>query len=313
MSRRSRWVFATLAASGMALPRAGFAQTPDHAHDHAAGDHSHASAAVDCTTLAKPPWMGLPESDLGQIARAQQTVMQLNTPEAARAAGFNPALGDIPGMGVHYVNSERTRAGVNVNEPDHLLFATIDGKEQLVGMAYAFVDVVDTKVPIPFESELAHWHDHPQFAGPGQTLHMLHVWFIPSSNGPFAGLNFWLPFRTAGITPPSACWMANEEDSNLIQVVSFALVPSGTGILGGRGAAPAVSPERTAARQQLLTALDAAAKADDRDSWVAAANRFVADLTQAERAMVEARLRTLTMAQMSSAERDAAQDSPGSR
>jgi hypothetical protein len=154
---------------------------------------------VSCTDLASPPWIGLPDSDRRQVATLRESLVRLSTPEAALAAGFRPALGDIPGMGVHYVHSARSRDGVNLDEPDHLLFSTVDGAERLVGAAYAFTDVPDTQVPIPFESDLAHWHDHPQFAAAGETLHMLHVWFIPSSNGPFAGLNFWLPFRTAGL------------------------------------------------------------------------------------------------------------------
>ena len=84
---------------------------------------------------------------------------------------------------------------VDVDKPNNLLFANIDGEDQLVGVAYLFMDKVNTTKEIPFESELAAWHDHPQFAGPGQTLHMLHVWFIESSNGPFAGLNFGSPSK----------------------------------------------------------------------------------------------------------------------
>ena len=172
-----------------------------------------------------PPWAGLPDMDRLKMTALRQEITALSTPELAIAAGFNPALGNIPGMGVHYVHSARGRDGVDINAPDHLMFIEENGRQQLVGAAFAFVDVPDTDEPIPFDSELAKWHDHPQFAQDGQTLHMLHVWFIPSSNGPFAGLNFWLPYRTAGITPPSSCWMADEADALRIQTVSFALVP----------------------------------------------------------------------------------------
>jgi hypothetical protein len=53
----------------------------------------------------------------------------------------------------------------------------------------------------------------------------------------------------------------------------------------------------------LLAALDAAALAVDHDAWVAAADVFLADLTQAEERMVEMLLSRLNMEQMSSAER----------
>jgi hypothetical protein len=299
MTRTASVVGVAIAIVGLTTPRAAVSQTADHV-DPPGQAHSHAGAPVSCTNLASPPWTGLPEADRRQFAAVQASLARLSTTEAARAAGFNPALGDIPGMGVHYVHSARSRDGVNIDEPDHLLFSTIDGEEQLVGAAYAFTDVPDTDVPIPFQSDLANWHDHPQFAGAGQTLHMLHLWFIPTSNGPFAGLNFWLPFRAAGIEPPSACWMADEADADRIQTVSFSLVAP----RGERGAT--AHAERMAARAEMIAELDAAARGIDHDAWVAVADRFIADLTPTERTTVNLLLRTLNMAQMSSEERGTA-------
>ena len=261
--------------------------------------HGHAGEAVSCMTLASPPWIGLSEVDQAQFDALRQVVSGLETPEAARAAGFNPVLGDIPGMGVHYVNSIRSRDGVHVNAPDHLLFVEIDGRERLVGAAYAFIDVPDTEVPIPFESDLAKWHDHPEFADDGRTLHMLHTWFVPSSNGPFAGLNFWLPYLTAGIAPPSSCWMANEADADRIRNVSFSLVPP-----RDRPGRPApVITEPSEERVKILAALDFAARAIDHDAWIKAADRFLDDLSELERTRAALTLRALTQAQMSSNER----------
>ena len=295
MARIVSVVGVTMAVVAVMAPRSALSQT-----DHAADGHSHASAPVSCTTLASPPWTGLPDADRLQFASLQQTMAALRTPEAARAAGFQPALGNIPGMGVHYVNSARGRDPVNIDEPDHLMFSSVDGQEQLVGAAFAFVDFPDTDEPIPFQSELATWHDHPQFADEGRTLHMLHVWFIPSSNGPFAGLNFWLPYHSAGIATPSSCWMADEADANRIQNVSFALVPPSA----RRGPEALQRYEaRQAERSELLAALDAAALAVDHDAWVTAADVFLADLTQVERRTVEVLLSRLNMAQMSSRER----------
>jgi len=279
---------------GLAHPQAAVAQDHDHT------GHSHVGTVVSCTDMAAPPWNGLPDGDRGQVAEIQRSLAEVATPEAALAAGFRPALGDIPGMGVHYVNPMRMRDGVQLDAPDHLLFAEVEGEERLVGAAYAFIDVPNTAELIPFESELAHWHDHPQFAPPGQTLHMLHVWFVPSSNGPFAGLNFWLPFRSAGITPPSACWMADDADAERIQRVSFALAPREWGDDGAAAVDAQMSEERAA----ILTDLDEAARAEDHDAWVAAADRFIANLTRSELVAVENTLRALTMAQMSSSERD---------
>jgi hypothetical protein len=299
MSRFNSLFCAAIAAAGIISPNIALSQDHDA---HGAPGHNHASAPVDCVNLAMPPWNGLPEAARLQMATLQQDISALNTPEAAKAAGFSPVLGDIPGMGVHWVHLGRMGDPVDINVPDNLMFASIDGRDQLVGAAFTFTDVPDTKEPVPFDSDLAKWHDHPQFAQDGQTLHMLHVWFVPSSNGPFAGLNFWLPYRTAGIAVPSSCWMADEADAERIQIVSFALVPPQT---FGRGAAPqaeAPSAERT----QMIAALDAAASDVDHDAWVAAADVFIADLTEIERDTVAGMLGILSLNQMSSAERDAA-------
>ena len=61
---------------------------------------------------------------------------------------------------------------------------------------------------------------------------MLHVWFIESSNRPFAGLNFWLPFKTAGIAIPNPCWMADEEMVDKIRFVSVMFAQFTQGIRG---------------------------------------------------------------------------------
>ena len=292
---------AALAIAVLALPSPARSQDAGQ-HDADQAGHSHAGTIVSCTDLAAPPWLGLPDTDRARIAELRSALAGLASPEAARAAGYMPALGDIPGMGEHYVSLARMADGVHVDAPDHLLFATINGEQQLVGTAYAFTDVPDTDEPIPFESDLARWHDHPQFAAEGQTLHMLHVWFIPSSNGPFAGLNFWLPYRSAGITPPSACWMADEEDAQRIQRVSFALAPREW----GDGGAAVVSSDLTEEQREILASMDDAANAENREAWMNAADRFLASLSESELAAVEGTLRALTMEQMSSAERDEA-------
>ncbi len=292
MSRINSLVGVAIAVAGFMIPLTAFSQ----AHD--ADGHSHTNMAVDCTNLAKPPWDGLPEKDHLQMATLQQQISALNTPEAAKAAGFMPFESSaIPGMGVHYVNAARMQDPIDINAPDHLMFASIDGQDQLVGAAFAFIDMIDADKPILFGSELAKWHDHPGIAGAGRTLHMLHIWFVPSSNGPFAGLNFWLGYQYAGVAVPSSCWMADAADAERIQTVSFALVPPRE---GAQEQAP--RPERT----EMIAALDAAARAVDHDAWVAAADRFIADLSETERNTVSDLLGFLNMNQMSSAERDAA-------
>ncbi len=62
--------------------------------------------------------------------------------------------------------------------------------------------------------------------------------------------------------------------------------------------------QRQAERADILAALDAAARAVDHDAWVAAADRFLSDLTTLERTNVARLLGALNDAQMSSAERE---------
>jgi hypothetical protein len=280
------------------------AQVHDHAGAHA---HGHMGGTVDCRSLSSPPWSGLSASDRELIRTIESSVQSLNTPRAARAAGFRPTLGNIPTMGVHWVHSGRMGEGLDIRRPDHLLFAPVDGEDRLVGVAYAFTDVVDTEVPVPFESELAAWHDHPQFARPGESLHMLHVWFVPSSGGPFAGNNFWLPFRGAGIEPPSACWMEEEEDARRVQRVGMTLgliqLGDGSSIPQLRAAAERAGirlEERRKAIEARAVEMDEAARAGDRERWFTAADSLLASQSGPERLVVELLLRTLTMAQMAS-------------
>ena len=225
------------------------AQDQHHASMHDSGHsghHGHLGQAVSCTDLASPPWAGLPSHDRSKIKDLQDSLTSLSTPTAARAAGFLPALGEIPGMGQHYVSLELSMNNdVDVDKPNNLLFANIDGEDQLVGVAYLFMDEVNTDKEIPFQSKLAAWHDHPQFAGPGQTLHMLHVWFIESSNGPFAGLNFWLPFKTAGIAIPNPCWMADEEMVDKIRFISVMFAQFTQGIRGFLSYSSPPSPDES--------------------------------------------------------------------
>lgn len=312
---------------------------------HAGHDHGHMGPTVSCTNLATPPWDGLSEPDQQRFVNLERELSELNTPEAAIAAGYFPALGDIPGMGIHYVNlAMGLGKDFDVNLPNQLMFSPIGGEEKLVGAAYAFVDVPNTEAELPFESEFASWHDHPQFAQDGETLHMLHVWFVESSNGPFAGLNFWLPYRTAGVEIPNPCWMAEEELADRIRKVSFALTqfdwgnshmeqennrasPSDEEIRiisdsigvddetvesavartdGAAGASWNRPPPLSNARLEILEVLGAAAKNNDMERWKISADQFLADLNEDEMDRVLGTLGILGENQMSSAERDAA-------
>jgi hypothetical protein len=110
--------------------------------------------------------------------------------------------------------------------------------------------------------------------------------------------------------------MADEEDAERIRNVSFALVPlqnreepdgtAGASSTDGTAGASNYSEAPTVDRTEMLSALDAAARADDRDAWITAADQFIADLSETEVTRVQGLLGVLGTNQMSSAERDAA-------
>ena len=157
----------TLAFIGALAPLTLLAQShQDHGGHGAHGGghgHAHMGQTVSCENLASPPWDGLAEQDRNQIADLRDELASLSTPEAAKAAGFFPALGDIPGMGVHYVNlGMGLEKNIDADLPNQLLFSNINGRDQLVGAAYAFVDVPNTDVALPYDSCLLYTSPSPR-------------------------------------------------------------------------------------------------------------------------------------------------------
>ena len=143
---------------------------------------------------------------LKQINEVEQAVRPMATTAGAEAAGFHPVLGWIPTMGVHWVSTPRIASGrtFKLDQPANLMFSQINGHDSLVGAAYAFVAADnDSTRPASFDGNPP-WHEHTNFTPPGQVLVMLHVWFVPSPDGPFAGHNPNLPFWAAGLTPPDS-------------------------------------------------------------------------------------------------------------
>src|SRR4051812_12654475 len=182
------------------------------AHDHDAMPGMHHPAAA--TAAAK-----------AEIAKVAKAVAPLGTTASARESGYAPVFGWIPTMGEHWVNRAGLRAGVptNVMRPNNLMFSRIDGRDSLVGAAYAYyVNTSDTTRPAFFDGAPA-WHEHADLAPEGQTLAMLHVWFVPSPDGPFAGHNPNLPFWALGMTPPEAARFADHAESMRIRKVALAL------------------------------------------------------------------------------------------
>jgi hypothetical protein len=230
-----------------------------HQHDHAAS----ASAPAEISPRARQ-----------QVREVQAAVQALNTPEAARAAGFRPTLGWIPSMGTHWVSGRRMRDGFDLREPDHLMFSPVNGSLQLVGVAYAFRGSPNAVMPDGFDGSLDRWHDHPFLAPGDETLHMLHVWFVPSPDGTFAGHNPWLPFWAAGVEPPDIARMQDTAAARRVRGLSAALAitaePMPLDRLLTRGSAAGVSAqvqlEREAIRR-LIPGLQMAQASGELATW----------------------------------------------
>jgi hypothetical protein len=249
-----------------------------------AQSHSHhGRAAVSAAALA-------------QIREVQRALQPITTPEAARTAGFEAALGWIPMMGTHFVHGQRMLDGKSANSsrtaPSQLMFSPVGGKETLVGAAFAYYAPVNAASPPPvlFDGAPA-WHDHPDLAPPGTNMLMLHVWFVPSPDGPFAGLNPFLPFWAAGVTPPDASRLTDSATSVAVRTAAVALAeivdPAGLfPVLARRPAVKIVLDERRAAIRAMVPQLEAAHRAKDAPRW----DGLIADVGRHFAAMREAYL-----------------------
>jgi hypothetical protein len=231
----------------------------------AQSDQHHHAAAPSVSAAA-----------LKQVLQVKETVSSIATPEAARAAGFEPVLGWIPMMGTHWVHGPRMlqgRPAATLTTPSQLMFSQVNGKDTLVGVAYAYYEPTKDAAPPPvlFDGGPA-WHDHPDLAPPGTNLLMLHAWFVESPDGPFAGMNPFLPYWAAGVTPPAIDRMRDVSFSTRVRKGALALaeVVQETGLFPVLARRPAVKPildERRAAIRTLIPQLNAARSATDPKSW----------------------------------------------
>lgn len=184
-------------------------------------------------------------------------------------------------MGTHWVSSSRMRTGKNTptTEPSQLMFSPMGGKETLVGAAFSYyTSPSDSTRPNLFDGNPP-WHDHPDLAPAGSNLVMLHVWFVPSPDGPFAGHNPFLPYYALGLTPPDIERMQDATVSLRVRKAALALaeVVDAAGLfpaLARRAPVRAVLDERRAAVRVAMPKLEAARKANDVKAWDALADEL---------------------------------------
>jgi hypothetical protein len=219
-----------------------------------------------------------------EIAGVAKATQALGVPTAAAAAGFKPVFGWIPTMGVHWVDNSRMakEKQSDLAAPNNLMYSKINGRDSLVGAAYAyFTPVADTARPALFDGTPP-WHQHQDLAPPGETLVMLHVWFVPSPDGPFAGTNPNLPFWAAGLAAPDSSRMHDDAMFNsrvrraALGIAEVTDTLSNFPLMARRADIQvAVRPYRDTL-QAIIPELLAAQKAKDVARWDRAADRAAA-------------------------------------
>jgi hypothetical protein len=232
-----------------------------------AGMHHDAPTVVSAAT----------RREIDSVAKA---VLPLGAPGAAANAGFRPAFGWIPTMGEHWVSRAQMVNGRQTNRaaPSQLMFSKIAGKDSLVGAAYGYMTVVgDTVRPVLFDGAPP-WHEHRDLAPDGMTLVMLHVWFVPSPDGPFAGTNPNLPFWALGLDAPDTSRMRDSAFKSRLYRASLALaeVADTTSILANLERRPEVRVSLVAHRdtiRALVPELQKAQKSKDAARWDRALQR----------------------------------------
>jgi hypothetical protein len=141
--------------------------------------------------------------------------------------------------------------------------------------------VADTARPALFDGTPS-WHQHQDLAPPGETLVMLHVWFVPSPDGPFAGTNPNLPFWAAGLAAPDSSRMHDDAMFNsrvrraALGIAEVTDTLSNFPLMARRADIQvAVRPYRDTL-QAIIPELLAAQKAKDVARWDRAADRAAA-------------------------------------
>lgn len=186
-------------------------------------------------------------------------------------------------MGVHWVDHARMvkEDQTNRRAPSNLMFSRIAGKDSLVGAAYAYFAPANDSTPPALFDGAPSWHEHPDLAPPGERLVMLHVWFVPSPDGPFAGTNPNLPFWAVGLAAPDSARMHDPAFASRVRRAALALaeVADTAAIFGNLKARPEVRSVLVVRRDSirfLIPELLAAQKAGDTARWDRAADRTAA-------------------------------------
>ena len=206
-----------------------------------AGDDAHSTA---------PPVSGSAELR-AQIAAVRAATERYRDFENARTDGYKLFGKEGPLMGEHWYRADIVKQPLDLERPSTLQYATINGRRELVGVAYTVYNRPGDPLPEGFAGQDDTWHVHDvdkiarvitedrpflrwlvdrriasgkSGAGDGRThLTMLHAWvWSDNPDGVFALEHKALPYLRAGL--PSR--LAHEAD---------AFAPYGVTLLDERG------------------------------------------------------------------------------
>jgi len=213
-----------------------------------------------------------------QIDSVRQAVQQrFADPQIAEDAGYQPVFGLVPLQGVHYVRPDLVRDGTfDLTQPSVLMYAPVNDKPTLVGVAYAYETARSKPIPEGFDGPNDDWHAHDELSrDPDEHIVMVHLWLTDAPGGPFARYNPYLPYMAASLKRPTAAALtANTPRGERARRFAFALAiathpPQLFDILesrGGEALTRAAYPHRRALRAAVDT-LEAAEKRGDKATY----------------------------------------------
>jgi hypothetical protein len=165
------------------------------------------------------------------IEAAGQATSRYRDRAAAEVDGYRRVGPDIPAMGEHWVNvGLLLDPRVEVERPEILTYVPVDGRHQLVGIAWA-VALQGNEEPPPLPGVDAPWHAHDgpveeellqvdhvrHEGGTGSRIAVLHAWiWSPSPAGIYAAENWALPAIRLGLPPEG------ERDDEAARALSLA-------------------------------------------------------------------------------------------
>lgn len=148
-------VFSAIALTAMSMSSA-FAHG-DHSHDH--HPHPHVERVGPAT--------------LAQLEEVREATFRYVDVDAAVADGYVDIGAFVPGMGWHYVNSDRIDQRFDAARPEILVYADdpCGGKRRLVAVEYAVPLPLSKKAPEGFVGRADQWHKDEALG-----LWTLHAW-----------------------------------------------------------------------------------------------------------------------------------------